>query len=431
MAFKGNSIPIDLEISMEDDIPLLTAKINGKASVSLKAGFKMQKAKNQPLTIEQIENQMRRTGGTPFVVRNIKINYQEDLFAPLGELNSLRRNMLEAAEEAILEKLRPRQSSVDRSRAYLSDFRLSMRQHNPRASIPTLAVYADSLETIRGAIQGGCKRIYYEPNIGPDKSRHSSIIGMFRAAKSICENIELVWKWPKIAGIQFPGIFKSIIQKIDVDGIMIENVGDIEEVLAAGSEIKLFGAAGLNVYNSLCAKQLSPPLQRVTISPELSLFQLREAIMRIQEFQQPIQTELVVQGNLEVAVAEDCVPDLVKTKAGQNTIWGLQDMRRIFPLRVDGCSRTHIYNSAETCLVDKMPDIFLAGLDGIALDARGRTERYAKELTEIYIKALQITTDGRENVRADLANLKERIRPLSFGGITYGHFVKGLKDEIE
>jgi len=31
----------------------------------------------------------------------------------------------------------------------------------------------------------------------------------------------------------------------------------------------------------------------------------------------------------------------------------------------------------------------------------------------------------------DLKALKEAVIPLSLGGITYGHFVKGLRDEID
>ena len=74
-----------------------------------KLTLEMEKAKNQPMTRQQIESQMRRTGGTPFVVRKIKMDYPGDLFAPLGALNQLRRDLLEKVQEALLEKRRPDQ----------------------------------------------------------------------------------------------------------------------------------------------------------------------------------------------------------------------------------------------------------------------------------------------------------------------------------
>jgi putative protease len=76
-----------------------------------------------------------------------------------------------------------------------------------------------------------------------------------------------------------------------------------------------------------------------------------------------------------------------------------------------------------------MPELFRIGLDGIAVDSRGRTRKYAREMTEIYMKAIEITRTGTAPAE-ELQALKEQLRPLALGGITYGHFIKGLKDEI-
>jgi putative protease len=136
----------------------------------------------------------------------------------------------------------------------------------------------------------------------------------------------------------------------------------------------------------------------------------------------------MVQGNLEVMVTEDCLLSLARRKPDPGDFWGLQDFKRIFPLRLDE-GKTHIFNSTETCLLDLMPDLFRIGLDGIAVDARGRTRKYAREMTEIYLEAIELTKAGGASQEGLLA-LKERIRPMALGGITYGHFIKGLKDEI-
>ena len=111
----------------------------------------------------------------------------------------------------------------------------------------------------------------------------------------------------------------------------------------------------------------------------------------------------------------------------------MQDFKRIFPVRLDDGGRTHIFNSAETCLLDLMPEVFRIGLDGIAVDARGRTGKYAREMTAIYMKAIELTKSGKapaEELHEELQSLKEEIRPLALGGITYGHFIKGLKEEL-
>ena len=154
--------------------------------------------------------------------------------------------------------------------------------------------------------------------------------------------------------------------------------------------------------------------------------------------------ELVVQGNLEVMVAEDSIPHIPQG-GDLGEFWGLRDSRHIFPARLDDQGRTHIFNSMETCLIDQMPEIFRIGLDGIILDARGRTGRYAQEVTAAYRRAVELTAgryadnsirrdspqiDSPESgsLEAGLQELKERIRLLSLGGITHGHFLRGLKD---
>ncbi|MDD3552847.1 MAG: U32 family peptidase, partial [Methanothrix soehngenii] len=113
-------------------------------------------------------------------------------------------------------------------------------------------------------------------------------------------------------------------------------------------------------------------------------------------------------------------------------LWGLQDFKHIFPLWVDDEGRTHIFNSAETCLIDLLPEICRIGLDGVSLDARGRTESYAREVTGAYNLAIELTerlmaTDPAP-LKEGLLDLKERILPLALGGITHGHFLRGLKD---
>jgi hypothetical protein len=46
------------------------------------------------------------------------------------------------------------------------------------------------------------------------------------------------------------------------------------------------------------------------------------------------------------------------------------------------------------------------------------------------LQAIRLTERGGGSLNEELRALTERIRPMALGGITSGHFVKGLKDEI-
>jgi len=68
----------------------------------------------------------------------------------------------------------------------------------------------------------------------------------------------------------------------------------------------------------------------------------------------------------------------------------------------------------------------------VSIDARGRTESYAREVAGAYNKAIDLTEELKAadpmSLKEGLLDLKEKILPLARGGITHGHFLRGLKD---
>ena len=430
-SFK-KEIPIDLSVSWQDGVPSIEGFLENGIRVSVSAGFKAENAENRPTTALQIESQLRRTGGTPFVVRAVNMSYLGDLFIPIGALNQLRRDLMTKAKEALIQIHRPDLEAVAKARERLQCMNLSTAPF-PDARIPDLAVYTDIVDGVRAAAEGGCKRIYFEPALKEQKDGIGKAIDLLHAAKEACGDAELIWKWPKIAKGSFFEFAKPVLSGIEVDGIMLEDMGSAKPVLEAKTDAVLYGAASLNVWNHLAIEQLSPPFHYLTLSPELSGEQLAMTVAKAhdeaRERSGSAKLELVVQGNLEVMITEDCIPCLAKG-GPSGDFWGLQDFRRIFPLRSDEHNRTHIFNSAETCLLDYLPQIAQMGLDGVAVDARGRTAKYAREMTEIYLKAIDLVKRGHKERDSDLWALKEEAKARSLGGITTGHFLKGLKEEI-
>lgn len=439
-------IPLDLQLTWQEGRPALQALLPGGERISVMASFLMEKARNQPLTRQQIESQLRRTGGTAFAVRNIEMEYGGDLFAPLGALNQLRRQLLEKAEEALLDRRRPEKEKAEKARARWQEMKPSLpvgvaSSSCPGCSVdtPHLSVYASSLEEVKGAVAGGCHRIYLEPSLGrgmkDPREKEAKFKEIMGEARAICGSMQLIWKWPRICRSEFFSLASRVLAGAEVDGVMVENVGALQAALECQPAVPIYGGMGLNVCNHLSVQALSPPLCQLTLSPELSARQIQAAVSASRLLPDCPGLELLVQGSLEVMVAEDCIPCLAGPEgaagddAGQ--FWGLQDMRRVFPLRLDDDSRTHIFNSVETCLLDHLPKIAAMGLDGIALDARGRGGAYAREMAEIYGRAIELTEKSGDALDRDLQALKEAVLPLSLGGITYGHFIKGLRDEID
>ena len=65
----------------------------------------------------------------------------------------------------------------------------------------------------------------------------------------------------------------------------------------------------------------------------------------------------------------------------------------------------------------------------IVIDARGRPAAYAEGMVRIYREAVGIATRHPGSTARDYAALKDRIKAMALGGITAGHYARGLKDE--
>lgn len=398
---KGrDKIPIDLRISFDNGVPVAYAYLEGPSGgmeVSVRGSFVMEAARTLPLSISQIESHIRRTGGTQFVFREIAIDYPGGLYTTPANLNCIRRDILKAAEIALV-RAHKRKCIVRRTPAFDRTER--------RADRLKISVYADSLDVIYGALEGGAERVYFELLVTDE---HDLATAMEKAC-DICDGrAELVWKWPRITKDRFLRMAGDVLRDLSVDKIMVENLGALEAAERYGC--KIFGGQGLNIWNSLSVCMLSGA-RALTLSPELSARQ----ISSIAALRERPDLELIAQGNIVIAVTED-------RPISEGDSCAIGDRKRIFPVRRDAIGLTNILNSVETCLLDHIPQISSMGVDSVAIDARWKTARYSREMTEIYSRAVREPSA--------IPELKSRILRIAMGGITSNHFLRGVAEAGE
>jgi putative protease len=68
------------------------------------------------------------------------------------------------------------------------------------------------------------------------------------------------------------------------------------------------------------------------------------------------------------------------------------------------------------------------GISEVILDTRGRTKAYAKEMTGIYAEAIALVHNGIKIPDRQLELLKDSVKRYALGGITAGHYLRGLKE---
>ena len=451
----NRQIKINLDILVENDGSILIKSRfndpNGTLmELELLPDFKMQTAIKKPITEKVIENQFRKTGGTPFDIKDIDIHYPGGFFAPISELNKLRRELFEKIEEKLTSASCPDKNKVKEARGRLSELlgQLNINANDIKIDKKpvSLAVYADNLDVIKGAVNGECDKVYFDPftpntpvNCKPTHNNNKIILNSINEAVSLCRDTttELVLKLPKITSNQCLAALNSLLTeflKDGINGIMIDSIGAAESVLNLNPQINLFASAGLNIWNYKSVKELQNLFKGFTVSPELSKDEIRMLAFNIQTMEIDANLEMLVQGNLESIVSKDCMPHIAgdkvfKNENPQKDFLGIEDIKnRLFPIRLDNECRTHILNSVELCLIDYIPQISKMGIDTVIIDARGRTGKYSQDMSSIYKKAIVIGTKNGQKSKRELNALKNKAKKISLGGITTGNFIRGVTE---
>ena len=456
------SIPIDIIMSWDDD---LKANLHGKFigfdnvkhEICLKSDYQMEKALKKPLTTKQIENQLQKTGKTPFVLREVTIKYSGDLFSPISKLNQFRRDFLEKANIKLLETFKPAEFKVQEAESRFEKIKKQATEiKNKENSLPPhkigLAVYADSIETVKGSLDGCAKRVYYEPDpskncknicnkcyqtnedsIKNDPNQIDNILSLLKTAEDLCKenNAEFIWKWPQITHqYQLNNYFKILESQLN-HKIMVDGLGAAIGIKEFDQNIVLSGSAGLNIWNKNSVLTLAKFFDTLTPSAELSKNELKGVISNSRIHGVENSFEIVVQGNVDAMISKDCLLSVIPGSNNENLtnqFWGIQDEKRqIFPIKIDSEGNTHVLNSVELCLIDYLPIISQMDIDSIVLDVRNKTYDYANEMTSIYSKGLEYI-EKETNSTKNMNRLKSKVKNISTGGITTGNFLKGIKE---
>ncbi|MFA6332290.1 MAG: DUF3656 domain-containing protein [Methanoregula sp.] len=451
-------LPVDLDVTVDTDGSI---RFEGRISrpdgtlvpVSFHPGRRLEPARTHPLTRALMEEQFRKTGGTPFTVRHCAIRYDEKLFAPVSVLNDLRREFFLLALESLDAASRPSTEDIEEAHRRLQERPLpplpDIACAGPAAPRLSLSVYTDSPDGVREAVTAGARTICFEPLI--PAARHTcgsevpapSLRDQILSALDTCRDAGalLVWKIPRISrDAEITALVPDLLflHENGLAACMTGDHGSARAISRAIPSLALHGSAGLSVFNHRTAMQTLPPYALLTLSSELSRDEIGTLIALVAPNEHPPVFSLIVQGNSEAMITEDCLPRIARhchpgstaaPEQRRTAFLGIQDETgRVFPVRSDGSCRTRISNASELCLIDMLPAIREAGITAVAIDARNRPPAYTRRIIEIYQNAiLQVETGTGKARDTALMELKEQVKKIALGGITAGHFIRGLR----
>ncbi len=169
-------LAVDIHVSVYKDEPMEASARCCGVYVSV-TGEVPQAAQNAPATEESIVSRMTKLGGTQFFAGEVTADVDEGLFVTAAALNSLRREICERLDRAILEKNTPKYS-IEGLRSTPASVRRQPKQPEFRAEVATAEQLRQALSLPFGLVYAPMKLLNADT---PHKERIAVLPPLFLA----------------------------------------------------------------------------------------------------------------------------------------------------------------------------------------------------------------------------------------------------------
>jgi putative protease len=376
-------IPVNISITIKHGESVVLCINDGENEVTLKGDIP-DKAKGTQITEDSIIQQLKKLGNTVFEAGNIIVDLEDDIFIPISQLNSLRRMAVKKLEE---KRTKNWKRKCGKPEIILGSQKIQTK--------PLLSVNTCSLETFEAAVDGGADVVYFGgENFTqhlPTKEDYQYVIeyGKEKGAKVYLGT-------PRIAKK-----LKTIDHSPDHNGFLVANTGVLHSLVNSGKKPLVIDYP-LNVFNRLAMAHYLEHCQRVTLSPELTL----EEIKNIAPYG-PV--ECIVHGFFPIMVSEhNLLGELFPDDRIHSAL--LEDVKGFtYPVRTDGKRRTYIMNSRGLCMLDHIPDLIEAGVSCLRIEAKTYDKKTTGKWTGLYKKAIDNRTSDHCNGKYSTGHYFSRV----------------------
>ena len=322
-----------------------------------------EKARQQGVTPIYLEEQMYKTGGTPFTVVENLARCDQGLFLPAKEINELRRNLISS----------------------LSDKRMTPPE---RRSLP-IAPLPETQTAVKDPV---CIfQVTTEEQLSPELAELKPN-RLYVPCLLMAERFDLIMPFltagtipvavlPRVLTDDEAEAIYLALEKLHGLGVqeaLVGNMGHVALARKAGMQVR--GDFGLNVFNSRTLDVLrTAGFLSATASFELRLPQIRDLVKLID-------TEMIIYGRLPVMVSDQCVIRLSAGKCNCQVPGQLSDRTgSVFPVMKEYGCRNVIYNAHKLFLADRQQDLAGAGLWGMRLLFTNESPRECVEVAKAYL----------------------------------------------
>ncbi|MDR2543969.1 MAG: U32 family peptidase [Methanobrevibacter sp.] len=385
----------------KNNFPILKGFIslaNGKKlSIKKKGNEPLQIAHNKPLTIHNLKHGLLKIGKLPFIVTDIKFNYNENLFAPISQINNFRREFYNEIVDLIVNSYLPNDVDyVDKMfERFCSNYNNEISKKYELNDF-NLSIYINDLDILKFITENNFnfKRVYlevpYENKSHSNRININYIVNFMKTAVDISKNghYELIWKWEDIAGEEIKnGFIKAlgILNKLNIKlGIMTGFLG-LDNYLRDRHNIAI-GSKALNICNVMAFLNLKD-YSVLTLSSKLSkkdIINFMNKYMALSKSKNLPDPEIIIGGNNELLRTKI---HITTTNSSQNLF--LDDLiGNLYPIKRDILGNpTIILNSKDNLLFDDIQSLRSSSVNNFAIDCRWRSKKYVESSYNRYLNS--------------------------------------------
>jgi putative protease len=410
----GNFKKIPLRMSFKAKVgePLCLLIDDGENKVAINAGI-VNLAKTKPVSKSSIAEQLIKLGGTIFEAKEVEFELDKNIFIPVSELNSIRRQAVEELEVVRVRKWK-RQCNEPKTCFGSKEF----------GSRPILAVNTSSIGSFKAAVENGADVVYIgedafgdfwfkddnKPQVKASKRRFNDLADYRNAIEYAHEKgVKVFISTPRIVkDLNDIFCYQSQQDLFDAaDGFLVGNFGVLDHIRKHFTDKSIIIDYSFNVFNRLSMDFFMSFSERVTLSPELTLIEIGKLAPY-----DPV--ECIIHGFFPLMVSEhDLVGGLFPGKRPEDIF--LKDEKGYeFPVMNDTHNRTYIMNSRELCMLDYVPDIIKAGVSYLRIEARTYNPEMTGKITRDYREAIDDAVSGKKSEKC------------CTGVYTNGHYFRGV-----
>ncbi len=425
-------VPVTVQVEAIKGQPLLVRMSDNQGNTGRStSGNVISPARQQPLDEKALEKQVSKLGDTYFQAKAINIRMDDDIFIPLSQINSARREATEELSRLRLAGYRRVCGSVGLQTPHPPDV---------KDRRPVLSVRVARPDGVNAAVSGGATRVYVdiEGITGNEPATNTAIEEAHRAGAVVFIRLPDIVKDKEMALVT-----GTLDQLHGVDGILAagpDQVSWLKEMydlpLAVDYPANVFNTQGLDFLTALGAGS-------ITVSPELTLDE-------ITSISAGYDIECLVQGRVQLMVSEHCLIGGIKGCDSPIGVEGgvksevkgsitteqitkpcqpgcsIKDKKGfVFPVRHDNRCRTHIYNSKELGLIDSIPDILEAGVKSLRIEGILYDTKQVEEVTMLYSNAIETYLENP--AQYDGSVYLSRLKKMFPGNLTTGHYFRGVQ----